>query len=258
MCPRYTSAILILALIVFVCCRNAHAGRPLVIDDAAPLSLHQVELELGVYGKRLVSDEREYVLPGIGLAYGVWPRVEIGLTLQRLEREESSADGFEDLHLTTKYGMFDETPRFPALALELAIKLPTANSRKGLSTGKSDQSFRISATKNFDSIAAHLNLGYLLVRSPPRDKLKNRIFGGVATEWLLGTGWAFVAEVFGVSREARAATNEVEFHTGLKYALSERLILDTAIGRSLLDTGTAVQGTVGLTWTVDVTTLLRR
>ena len=93
MCPRYTSAILILALIVFVCCRNAHAGRPLVIDDAAPLSLHRVELELGVYGKRLVSDEREYVLPGIGLAYGVWPRLEIGLTLQRAQHFSSKVVG---------------------------------------------------------------------------------------------------------------------------------------------------------------------
>ena len=41
-------------------------------------------------------------------------------------------------------------------------------------------------------------------------------------------------------------------------ALTPQLVLDTAVGRSLRGIGTTIQGTIGLTWTVDVNKLLNR
>jgi hypothetical protein len=40
----------------------------------------------------------------------------------------------------------------------------------------------------------------------------------------------------------------VDFQIGVKYQLTPQLVLDSALGRSLLSSGTAIQGTVGLTW----------
>ena len=257
---RNTSVLLNLATAIFITCSNVHAGRPLVIDDASPVPVNHIELEFGLYGKRLDSREREHTLPAIGVAYGVYPEVEIGMTLRRVDRHgaESHSHGFEDLHLTTKYRLIEESPSLPAFAVDLDIKLPTANRSKDLSTGKSDQSFRISFTKNLYSFAAHLNLGYALVQSPSGDKLKNRIHGGAATEWLFRPSWAFVAEIFGASRHAQGLSNEVEFQLGLKFAPSPQLVLDTAIGRSLRSIGPTVQGTIGLTWVFDVGMLFAR
>jgi hypothetical protein len=116
----------------------------------------------------------------------------------------------------------------------------------------------MSLTKNLYSVAAHLNLGYALVQSPSGDKLKNRIHGGAATEWLFRPGLAFVAEIFAASRQAQGLSNELEFQIGVKYAPNPHLVLDTAIGRSLRSIGTRVQGTIGLTWMFDAATLFPR
>jgi hypothetical protein len=257
---RNTSILLNLPAAILITCSNVHAGRPLVIDDAAPVPVNHIEVEFGLYGKRFDSGEREHTRPAIGLAYGVHPHAEIGMTLRRVDRHgaESHSHGFEDLHLTTKYRIIEESPSLPAFAIDLDIKLPTANRSKDLSTGKSDQSFRMSLTKNLYSVAAHLNLGYALVQSPSGDKLKNRIHGGAATEWLFRPGWAFVAEIFAASRQAQGLSNELEFQLGIKYAPSPQLVLDTAIGRSLRSIGTRVQGTIGLTWMFDAATLFPR
>jgi hypothetical protein len=110
------------------------------------------------------------------------PRLKIGTSTRRINRhggeETHSHHGFEDLHLTTKYNISEETPLLPAFPVDLDIKLPTASKSKGLSTGKTDESFRTSATRNFHSIAAHINPGYTVVRSSSGEKLKNRIFWG--------------------------------------------------------------------------------
>lgn len=248
------------AAAILITSTDVHAGRPLVIDDASPVPVHHIELEFGLYGKRLDSGEREHTRPAIGVAYGFHPQAEIGMTLRRVDRDgrESHSHGFEDLHLTTKYRIIEESPSLPAFAIDLDIKLPTANRRKDLSTGKSDQSFRISFTKNLYSLAAHLNLGYALVQSPSGDKLKNRIYGGAATEWLFRPDWVVVAEIFGASRQAQGLSNELEFQLGVKYAPTPQLVLDTAIGRSLRSIGTSVQGTIGLTWLFDVGQLFTR
>jgi Putative MetA-pathway of phenol degradation len=255
-----TSLLLATAITIF-CWSNVHAGRPLFTDDTSPVLFQHLEVEFGVSTKHLKSGQSEHGLPSIAVAYGIYPEIELGISIRRINREgglESHSRGFEDLHLTTKYRISEETALLPAFAVDLDIKLPTASRSKGLSTGKSEETFRTSATKNFHSIAAHLNLGYALVHSPSGEKLKNRIFGGAAIEWLFRPGLALVAEIFAVSRSARDDANELEFQTGLKYALRPYLVLDAALGRSLRSSGTAVQGTAGLTWTVDLGSLLGR
>jgi hypothetical protein len=240
---------------------EVHAGRPLVVDDAPTVPYRHLEIEVGVSGRHQQSGQSEHGLPDIAAAYGIYPNLEVGMTVRRVDRTgngEPHAHGFEDIHLTAKYNLIEEKPVFPALAADIAIKVPTASRSKGLSTGKPEESFRTILTKTFGSISAHLNLGYRLVHSPQGEKLKNRIFGGAATEWAFHDDYTFVGEIFGASRPARNETNEVEFQVGIKYALRPFLTFDAAIGRSLRATGTDVQGTLGVTWLYDLTKLLTR
>ena len=227
---------------------EVHAGRPLVVDDAPTVPYRHLEIEVGVSGRHQQSGQPEYGLPDIAAAYGIYPNLEVGMTVH----------GFEYIHLTAKYNLIEEKPVFPALSGDIGIKVPTASRSKGLSTGKPEESFRTILTKTFGSISAHLNLGCTLVHSPQGEKLKNRIFGGAATEWAFHAHYTFVAEIFGASRPARNETNEVEFLVGIKYAIRPFLTFDAAIGRSLRAAGTDVQGTLGVTWLYDLTKLLTR
>jgi len=233
---------------------SVFAGRPLVVDDASPVAPDYLQLELSLSGGRPQPGGRELEWPVIGVKYGLYPNLEVGMAIQRVESDSStepSVKGFEDLHLTTKYRIVKESHLLPALAVALDIKLPTANPKKNLSTGKSDQSFLLITTKSVSSIFVHLNVGYTVVRSPSEEKLNNRIFGGIAGEWSFFPRWSIVGEVFGLSREMKGRQNEADFQVGFKYALTSSLAIDTAAGRSLRSVGNSVRGTVGLTWTIE-------
>jgi hypothetical protein len=239
----------------------AFAGRPLVIDDAAPVAKSHFELELGFAQRKPFEGGRDQSWPVTMLAYGLLDELEIGLGIQRINQNLSGASktrGFEDLHLNAKYRFLAEDRVLPALALSFDVRLPTANRRRGLSPGKTDETFLLIATKNWTPLTFHLNLGYTIIGHSRGEPLKNRIRGGSAVEWTFDPQWVLVGEIFGFSREVKAGQNESEFQLGVKYLLTPQLVLDSAVGRSLRSSGTVVQGTVGLTWTVDPPKLFPR
>ena len=98
----------------------------------------------------------------------------------------------------------------------------------------------------------HLNLGCLLVDSPRSAQLNNRLRGGIAADYGIHPAIAVVGELFDSSRASKGEKNEAAFQLGLRYALSSRLVLDVAAGRSLRSSGASVHGTAGLTWTIDI------
>lgn len=238
----------------------ALAGRPLVVDDAAPVALGHLEIEFGLSHSRPHSGGREQAWPAITVAYGLIQRLEIGLSIQRVNhdlRGEAPVKGFEDLHLATKFSIVEETDKFPAAAFSLDVKVPTANKSKGLSTGRFDQAFTLVLSKAYAPAGLHLHFGYLVVDSPKNAKLKNVTRGGIAADYALNPELALVGEVFGASRGGSGEKNEAAFQLGLRYAINPRFVLDAAAGRSLRQSGASVQGTAGLTWTVDVANLLK-
>jgi len=236
------------------------AGRPLVVDDAAPVAAGHVEVEIGLSRTRAHGGGREQALPIITVAYGIIDMLEIGLGIQRVNhdpRGESPTRGFEDLHLLTKFSVIEETEVLPAATFSVDVSVPTANKAKGLSTGNSDQAFTFIMSK-FDGLTGfHLNLGYLLVDSPPGAKLKNRLRGGMAADYGIHPAIVLVGEVFGSSRANKGEKNEASFQLGVRYAVSPRLVLDAAAGRSLRSSGASVHGTAGLTWTIDIANYLK-
>jgi hypothetical protein len=232
----------------------AYAGRPLTIDDAAPVSEGHAEVELGYHFKN-TSAERDHRLPVITLAYGLTRNLEAGLGLQYIMKELNPGgrrDGFDDVHLAAKYRFVEESPYSPGLAMALDVKLPIKGRRAGLSSGRFDQNFLFLATKSFGPLDLDLNAGYLLVDSPPGEKLENRVLGGLAGRLAVHRQWVLVGEIFGQTREAKGTATEANFQLGVRHEILPPLAIDAAAGRSLRSHGSRFQATFGLTWTFPV------
>jgi hypothetical protein len=252
--PRLLGLVLV-ASCVLTGAKASRAGRPLVVDDAAPVAVGHVEVEIGLSHTRAHGGGRQQAVPMLTTAYGIIDKLEIGLGIQRVnhdQREEARVRGFENLHLLTKFMVIEEAEVLPAAAFSLDVSVPTANAAKGLSIGKSEQAFTFIMSKLHDLTGLHLSLGYLLVDSPRGAKLKNRLRGGIAAEYGIHPGTAVVGEVFGSSRASKGEQNEAAFQLGLRYALSPGLLLDVAAGRSLRSSGASLHGTAGITWTIDI------
>lgn len=227
-------------------------GRPLVIDDAQPVAPGQVETEAGLSFARPATGGRDHGIPSLAVAYGLARDWEVGLGLQRASvdrKKEEPIVGWNDLHVTAKYNWLVENESRPAVSFSLDIKIPTANRRKGLSTGKVDENFVLLLTKEFAKVGFDLNLGYLHINSPPRLRHKNRVLSGIAARWTLDDKWTAVGEMLAVSRETKGENNRAEFQTGFCYQANPQLTLDAAAGRSLRSGGIEIKSTIGLTWT---------
>jgi hypothetical protein len=250
-----TLRIVFATLFLLIDIASVHAGRPLTIDDAAPVPASHLEIETGFSHGLPHGGSRDQNWPILTATYGVFNRLELGLAIQRTNQDAPQAKptkGFEDLHLTAKYKFLDETAAVPALAFSLDVKLPTANRFKGLSTGKADETLLLIATKSFTPLTLNANLGYTIVGTTAGTKLRNQLRGGTAMEWAIYRQWSIVGEITGASRAEIGGKNEADFQLGARYALQPSLVFDVAAGRSLRSSGTTVQGTFGLTWTFDV------
>lgn len=235
--------------------RQAYAGRPLTVDDVAPVPPGFLELELGYSHGLPNNGGRDQKWPIATATLGIFDGLEFGLAIQRVNYDDSESapkKGFEDLHVNAKYKFLDEAAGLPALAASLDIKAPTANRSKGLSTGKADETFLLIATKSFASYALHVNFGYTIAGRTAGAKLRNQLRGGGAMEWAVTKQLSIVGEIFGSSRTETGGVNQADFQLGARYALTPTLVLDVGTGRSLHTSGNTFQGTFGLTWLINL------
>jgi hypothetical protein len=136
-----------LCLLIF---NPVYGGRPLVINDAGAVPEKHLEFELGIVHGQPHRDGLEQKLPVMTLTYGLYPGLEFGLGIQRVNsdlKDEPPLRGFEDLHAGAKYHFLEES-LWPALAMAFDLKIPTANRRRGMTNGKWEQNLLLIATKH--------------------------------------------------------------------------------------------------------------
>ena len=244
--PLVTTAVIFFALLYSL---PAFSGRPLVIDDARTVAEGNFEFEMGMVQSLPEKGGRDQQFPVVAATYGLYKGLEVGVGIQRTNTDlkgDAPVRGFQDLNLAAKYDFLPGDSYDLSFAFNL--KIPTADSHKGLSTGKFDESFVFIATKHFFPAALDLNLGYTVVGRPSGEKLENRFLGGMALRYGLNERWRLVGDIFGLSREAKGEKNEANFQIGVRFRPNLPVFFDAAIGRSLLASGTRIQGTLGLTW----------
>jgi hypothetical protein len=241
----------LLCAAILVVASGAFAARPLFVEDVETTADRNLELEFGFSHASLAKGGHERILPALSLTYGLPHNFDLGLNIERIDsrpKGEPRTEGFEDLHLAAKFWLPTSTESPEGAAFSFDLKIPTASRRRGLSSGRTDETFTLIGTKAFKSLFFDLNFGYVLVDSPPKEHLKNRFLGGMAARWEVpNTAWILVGEIFGQSREAKGEKNQADFRIGLMYEVDQCVTLDAGVGRSLLATGASVAATAGLT-----------
>lgn len=236
----------------------AWAGRPLTVDDAAPVAPGRCEIEFGARG---VFDSAidHYDLP-IGLALGVAPTLEVGLGFggQIENREEDVGryeveSGFGDLGLGAKWNPLPEEKFWASHALSLGLKLPTASREHDFGSGRADCDLTYIASKTLaTNWNAHFNAGCTWVGDPADEDLADIFHTGVALGWAATERVEWVAACY-ANVPVRSSSDATMFlDGGLRWTARANLIFDGAVGGKLRGAGPDWTITVGLTWTFEL------
>lgn len=231
---------------------TAWAGRPLTIDDAAPVAPWQVELEAGA--TYVPSGDLDHFDFPLGVALGLPGNLEVGVGFggQLEEREDAvgqrnweSAIG--DLTLGAKW-QFLQADRFWAdHALAGTLKLPTADSDDGCGSGHTDFDLTWIVTKPLgEKWNVHVNLGYTWVGGA-----KDSLHYGLAADYQLTDRIQLVAEVYADSPLNKDEKTAALAGGGVRWQVWESLVLDAALNARLSDAAPSWTATIGLTWTMD-------
>jgi len=248
-----------LVLCLGVLVETAIAGRPLTIDDADPVDPGLFELEGGV-GYHKDSGCKHWDFP-LGLTYGLFQGVEGGIGFggqidKRSEWLEDNRDrtrvrenGIGDLGLGVKWQFFGETAWCPRQALVPSVKFPTADEDKGLGSGETDYDLTWVASKSLsERLGAHVNAGYSWIGEPEGERMGDVVHGGLALDFQLLAALQWVGEVYAERELTGGEEPAVLGQIGLRWGVSDTLIVDCAAGARISGEAPDFMATVGLTW----------
>ncbi|MBM3860466.1 MAG: transporter [Verrucomicrobia bacterium] len=234
---------------------SVHAGRPLTIDDAEPVAHRQFEFEAGL-GYVRNNGLTHFDFP-FGLAYGLLPRWEIGAGFGGQIEEQKEELGAEkavtdmgDLTLGSKLKVLTADRFWADQSLVLTVKFPTASYEKGLGTGRTDFDLMWIVSKALTKKCnLHLNIGHTWTGDRSDETFADVLHYGLAVDYQVAAKWQLVAEVF--AETPLITTHDVDAHVrgGVRWQLTDSLVLDAAIGGGLRRPAPDVTATVGLTWT---------
>lgn len=156
---------------------------PLQSESAAPLPSGTVEAVLGVSyfnnqrfplftPSGFIRNQDRVSVPEIAFRVGAGGWVEIQAAYELIYLNESTADGSDskygsgDARLYTKVRLLRERERWPGLGIRFGTKLPNANKDDRLGTDETDFGIEALASKDLGPVAAHVNLGILLLGNP--------------------------------------------------------------------------------------------
>jgi hypothetical protein len=162
---------------------NAASLLPLQSESADPLPSGTLETVLGVSyfnNQRFpaftpagfIRNQDRVSVPEIAFRVGAGGWVEIQAAYELIYLDESTDDGSDskygsgDARLYAKARLLREGERRPGLGIRFGTKLPNANKDDHLGTDETDFGIEALASKDFGPLAAHLNLGILLLGNP--------------------------------------------------------------------------------------------
>jgi hypothetical protein len=159
-----------------------------VLETETARPLRRGELEIGAGYELQHSREGDEVAIPFGFELGLTNR--IGLLVEPVPYTAikpevgTSATGAGDLEITLSALVKQESAHWPALAIAVEEKVPTAHNTL-IGTGKADHTAYIISSKRFGRFDVHANAGYTLVGSPKGQSLNNRVMGALATEFMV-------------------------------------------------------------------------
>jgi len=222
---------------------GAHAGRPLVIDDADPAERGWVEFEAGVaYVGDTGSEHWDFPF---GLTYGLVRNLEVGLSFGGYIAEAAHHEsGIGDLVVGAKWRFLESSPMGARHALAPSVKLPTADEKDGLGSGETDYDLAwLVSWALGDKAGIHYNLGYTFVGGAD-----NVIHYGLAFDYQLVEPIQWVAELFAANEVTEVWDPAVACNSGFRWFATDDLTLDVAVGTKIRGDAPDFTATAGLTW----------
>ena len=213
---------------------NTDKGRPVRIEDAAPVERYAFELQLAP-----VRMEREgggaytwEVAPE--LAYGILPRtqVEVGFPIRFVDPGGAGqVQGLAGIEVAALHNLNVETTTLPALAVAADVLLPVG----GLGPDRVYPSVKGIATRTFSFARFHANAQYTFGSDPGEGEE-----AGEASRWMAGLAVdrAFplrsllaTADVFAEEPLEDGAELAWTAEAGVRYQLSPQFNIDLGVGR---------------------------
>ncbi|KAF0155994.1 MAG: hypothetical protein FD159_1912 [Syntrophaceae bacterium] len=237
----------------------AVAGHPLVTDDAGTQGRGKGQMEFGLSLFRdkdkideLTTLKAEGGEATIGVTVGLVDSLDVVLSVPYLwftvdgnDTRLDHASGLSDINLGAKWRFLEKDGW--ALAIKPGISLPSGDEDKGLDSGHTDYRLFLIASKEFEPVALHFNLGFIRHQNNA-DARKDIWHASLAAEVAVIKDLKLLANV-GIERNlaSDSETHPAFVLVGISYDVSERITVDAGIKYSLTSPETDWTYLTGLT-----------
>jgi hypothetical protein len=211
----------------------ASPNRPTVADPADLTPPGYLEVELGWAGSfRSAQYRSQHLVPflaKLALNEHVQLRLE-GVPLLRVSPEEGDrASGIGDWSPGIQWKFLDQSEEAPSMALGVAVKLPTASTRKGLGTGKADHRFTLLMSKEIEPLHIDLNIAHGWLGRERRGGYDRLWVGALAASVPLGGKWELEGEIYGFTSPNAETPRIVSTLWSFSYAYHPTIVFDFGV-----------------------------
>ena len=251
---------LILSMAVFFLMTTvAFAGHPLVTDDTGTQGKGRGQVEVGLSffkDKDEADDLTTFKAEGgdmaVGVTVGLLDSLDIvmGVPYAWYSLEENDSrigreSGISDISFDVKWRFFENNGW--SLALKPGLSLPTGDEDRGLGAGRTSYRLFLIGTKEFESVAFHVNGGY--IRNENNFEERQDIWhASVAAEVEVIKDLKLMANAGMERNPDPSSDNHPAFALGgIAYDVSEKITLDAGMKYGLTSTETDWTVLTGLT-----------
>jgi hypothetical protein len=223
------------------------AGPPFMTDDPAPVEYKHSEFYIfSAYDK--TADGKDTAIPAFEYNYGVLPDTQLHIMVpfvQSNPNDGASESGLGDVEVGVKYRFIQETDTSPQVGIFPMAELPTGDSTKGLSNGKTWWRLPVWVQKSWGDWTTYGGAGYVVNRATDQ---KNYTFGGWLLQKDLGEKWTLGGEVFARGKDTVDGQSTTIANFGGLYKFTPDFNLLFSAGHSVNGESHAL-GYLGLWWT---------
>lgn len=207
---------------------NLDEGRPLRVEDAYSIADGELALEAGL-GFSIERRAEDRFFSPFEILYGAYPNLQIGFGTSFSTESDNEQAKFGDLELEALYNFNQETLRIPAFGIRVELNVPS-----GVDSPGTGVILKGLITKSLDRLRVHANPADQYLNGERDGKRDNRLEFILGASYPVGapgyTRLTVIGDVFTDVSVQRDDTNIVGTEFGLRYQLTQRVVLDTGIG----------------------------
>ncbi len=249
-----------IALVTSLAGGIARAERPFLAAERATTLEHGTSrVQFGLKAARFSSDTTQYTL-NAELTSGLLANFDFRVEAPYLFTTGNGGTRGEvgDVTFRPRLLLLKGREANPlSVAGELVLKFPSCDESSGAAgvtpacTGEADVGIIAIATKEFQPVTVHLNLGYTFVGNPPGRALDDVVSYALAFEYdTVLPAIAIITEVAGESsREPSVSDDVLNVLVGATYQLNKRVILDSSLAVGLSSPSPDYAAVLGVSYT---------